>query len=50
MRSAKGKLKVMARLRGMTHLKPTLAGKTRWSGKFLMLSKFEKIKEHLIII
>jgi len=48
MKAAKAKLKNAAILRNLTHLKPVLYNKTRWSGKSAVLERFVRIREQLI--
>ena len=48
MRAAKSGLKNAALLRNLTELRPVLNNETRWSGKFLMLQRFTKIRNELI--
>ena len=48
MKKAKTKLKHAAMLRNMTHLKPVLYNKTRWSGKYYMFERWLQIRDTLI--
>ena len=48
MKKAKTKLKHTAMLRNMTHLKPVLYNKTRWSGKYYMFERWIQLRDTLI--
>jgi hypothetical protein len=50
MKEAKNSLKNASLLRRLTSLKPVLFNKTRWSGKFNMLSRFVRVRVQLVTV
>ena len=50
MKEAKNSLKNAALLRRLTPLKPVLFNKTRWSGKFNMLTRFVRVRVQLVTV
>ncbi len=50
MHECRTKLKNRALLRNITHLAPILPNETRWSGKYAMVERFNRIHDDLIEI